>query len=274
MPTVLTPQCADSVLFITLDSCRYDTFIAAETPALKAVGPVWKAQAPASFTYGSHAAMFVGFTPGDASRREAWVNPKFGKIFKLVGPGFAGKGTELFPLRGPNIIEGFRRRGYTTIGTGAADWFNTATESGRILARDFDQFFFPGNTWSLKQQMDWISLRLSEAAGPVFLFVNVGETHVPYYYEGAPWSPEENPCVPFSEANDRAECMRRQRACLEFTDRTLEPLLDAFAAGTTVVCADHGDCWGEDGLWEHGIHHEKVLEVPLLLRTSKAAGTP
>ena len=34
----------------------------------------------------------------------------------------------------------------------------------------------------------------------------------------------------------------------------------------TIVCADHGDCWGEDGLWEHGISHPCTLTVPLLLR--------
>jgi len=33
-----------------------------------------------------------------------------------------------------------------------------------------------------------------------------------------------------------------------------------------VVCADHGDAWGEEGLWEHGINHPKVFEVPLLMR--------
>lgn len=33
-----------------------------------------------------------------------------------------------------------------------------------------------------------------------------------------------------------------------------------------MVCADHGDAWGEDGVWEHGIHHPKVVEVPLVLR--------
>ena len=27
-----------------------------------------------------------------------------------------------------------------------------------------------------------------------------------------------------------------------------------------------GHCRGEDGLWEHRIHHEDVLEVPLLFR--------
>ena len=37
---------------------------------------------------------------------------------------------------------------------------------------------------------------------------------------------------------------------------------------TIVLTADHGDCWGEDGLWEHGISHRRTLEVPLLMRGS------
>ena len=35
-----------SVLFVTLDSCRYDTFAAADAPHLKAVAPFHAAQAP------------------------------------------------------------------------------------------------------------------------------------------------------------------------------------------------------------------------------------
>jgi hypothetical protein len=38
-----------------------------------------------------------------------------------------------------------------------------------------------------------------------------------------------------------------------------------------VACGDHGDAWGEDGLWEHGIHHSKVYEVPLLFRLGEPA---
>jgi hypothetical protein len=34
-----------------------------------------------------------------------------------------------------------------------------------------------------------------------------------------------------------------------------------------------GDCWGEDSLWEHGIHHEKVLEVPLLFQFAAGPAT-
>jgi arylsulfatase A-like enzyme len=49
-------------------------------------------------------------------------------------------------------------------------------------------------------------------------------------------------------------------------DLCLKPLLSAFKDSTIVICADHGDCWGEDGLWEHGFHHQKVLEVPLIFK--------
>ena len=82
----------ESVLFITLDSCRYDTFINAKIPNLRAVGPIYRCMAPGNFTYSSHAAMFMGFTPGVAEASESFVNPLFGKIFKMRGGGFSGPG--------------------------------------------------------------------------------------------------------------------------------------------------------------------------------------
>lgn len=107
--------------------------------------------------------------------------------------------------------------------------------------------------------------------GPSFVFVNVGETHVPYWHPGATWSPRDNPCVPFGERNDAETCRVRQSACLAWVDAALEPLLASFSQATTMVCADHGDCWGEDGLWEHGIWHEKTMEVPLWVRVRGVA---
>lgn len=262
----LRPQDPRSILFITLDSCRYDTFAAAHAPNLKAIGPLHRAMAPGNFTYSSHAAMFVGFTPGIAGRAEPFVNPKFTKIFKIAGAGFPGKGGEFKTLSGRSIVAGLRREGYRAIGTGAVGWFDPGTETGQHLTGDFDRFYYPGNSHSLRTQLAWIRDELNDATGPMFVFVNVGETHVPYYHEGAPWAPDWNPCVPFGSGNDASECRRRQTACVEFVDRELAPLLEAFSDATTLICADHGDCWGEDGLWEHGIHHEKVFEVPLVFR--------
>ncbi|WP_457669220.1 sulfatase-like hydrolase/transferase [Thiolapillus sp.] len=266
---VYSLQPSQSVLFITLDSCRYDSFVSASLPALKSIGELHRTMAPGNFTYSSHMAMFMGFTPGDAQSRETGVNPKFGKIFRMSQGGIAGKGKEYFLLEGRNIVDGFNRKGFRTMGTGAVGWFNPATETAGNLFADFHEFYYPGDpcvTWTLPQQLQWLSQKLDEDNTPVFAFLNIGETHVPYYFEGAPWSPEDNPCIPFGENNDAAEARRRQILALEWVDDQLAPLLDAFADATVVVCADHGDCWGEDGLWEHGISHPKVLEVPLLFR--------
>lgn len=256
-----------SVLLVTLDSCRYDTFAALELPNFKSLGEVHCAMAPASFTYASHAAMFVGFTPGVAAACQPWVNPKFSKVFRLAGSTFPGKGPDRFVLEGRSIVDGFRKKRYSTFGSGAVRWFDPLTQTGKLLSQDFESFHYSGNTYSLKTQVKWLLDRTRETSGePVFAFLNVGETHVPYYHEGADWDASYNPCVPFSRYNNADECRRRQRACVQFADREIAPLLEAFRQASVVVCADHGDCWGEDGLWEHGIYHPKALEVPLILK--------
>jgi arylsulfatase A-like enzyme len=120
----------------------------------------------------------------------------------------------------------------------------------------------------LKKQIKWIdgALLKVKPGAPSFVFLNLAETHVPYWHDGAAWDRAYNPAVPFGSSNDAVEARRRQIACIEYCDTALVPLLERFADGTVIVCADHGDCWGEDGLWAHGVSHAKTLEVPLLFR--------
>jgi hypothetical protein len=260
----------ESFLFVTLDSCRFDTFASAHAPHLKRIGPLHRAMAPAAFTYASHAAMFVGFTPWVPGCVEPYLNPKFARIFKLVGAGYEGNGREFVQLEGRSIIEGFRRLGFATVGTGAVGWFDPASPTGRLLTDDFDAFHYT-REGGLREQLAFIDESLASVDGrPVFVFVNVGETHVPYCFEGAPWDPANNPCRPFAIDNDAGECRRRQRACLEWVDEMLGELLQLFDDANVLVCADHGDAWGEDGVWEHGLPHPKVLEVPLVLRLASS----
>ena len=270
MPEAQTITQPEHVLLITLDSCRFDTFRRAHTPYLSDVGPLHRAQSPSYFTYGSHAAIWMGFTPGVSHSRQPWLNPKAGKLMRMANAGFAGHDADGIQLSGPNVIEGFRRLGYRTIGSGAVGWFDPATETGAVLSKPFDAFFYPGDTWSLRRQLAWIDqeLKALPKTTPTFVFLNVGETHVPYWHEEAAWPREPSPCVPFQGAhNSRRHCRQRQRDCLEWVDRELGSLLELFSDHTVVVCADHGDCWGEDGLWEHGISHWATLTVPLLMRT-------
>lgn len=257
------------VLFVTLDSCRFDTFAAASAPNLKVIGALHRAYSPSHFTFGAHAAFFMGFTPGDAARREPYVNPKYAKIFRMGGGGHAGKAPAYVDLEGRSIVDGFARLGYATIGSGAVGWFDPSTDTGRVLSSDFERFHYGGGGAAFAVQREWLLAEIESArcrARRVFAFANLAETHVPYYHVGAPWEAAYNPCVPFAERNDAAESRRRQLACVEWIDREIAPLLDAFADGAIVVCSDHGDCWGEDGVWEHGVYHEKTLEVPLLFR--------
>jgi hypothetical protein len=231
--------------------------------------------------------MFVGFTPSVPTHRQPYVNTQAGKVFRMARGGESAQ-PDYVELHGRNIIDGFRRVGFATIGTGAMGWFNPDRETSRPLMQDFEQFWYAGNGRSLRKQLEFVAASLANAGGaprrgwfggakragavrrPVFVFINVGETHIPYWHEGADWDRKFNPCLPAAATNDAAECRRRQIACVEFADTELKALLDAFlAAGATIlVCGDHGDCWGEDGVWGHGFSHPKVHEVPLLMHLS------
>jgi len=256
----------ESVLLVTLDSCRYDTFAASLTPVIRQIGPVLQAWAPSHFTYGSHAAMFMGFLP---SIREAIpiLNSKYAKLFRLSRAGWRGKDLEVFHLDGPSIISGFSRLGYHCFGTGAVAWFDPNTETGQRLITDFDDFYYPGSCWQLHHQLQWLMEKARQCSDrPFFAFLNIGETHVPYWHQGAPWDQDDNPCIPFQSMDRRHDCFVRQRLCLEWVDQQLTGLIQSFDQATIVLTADHGDCWGEDGLWEHGVSHPCTLQVPLLMR--------
>lgn len=262
----------DSVLFISLDSCRYDTFLAANLPNMKAIGPLHRAQAPSHFTYGSHAAMFVGFTPGVADRAEPFLNPKFARLFRLNHAGHPGIGASGYLVYGDNIPDGFRKAGFRTIGTASMAWFNPDTDVSAPLRQGFDEFWFARRE-GVEPQVAWVEDRLNAARDPggdgaerVFAFMNIGETHVPYYFNGAPWDWSDSPCVAFQTVDRSGECRERQTACVEHVDRQIAGLLDRFRHATILICSDHGDCWGEDGLWEHGVSHEMTLTVPLIVR--------
>ena len=57
-----------------------------------------------------------------------------------------------------------------------------------------------------------------------------------------------------------------QKRSAEFLDSRLPALFDGLPGNTIVVlCADHGEAFGEDGYWGHGVNHPTVLTVPLAI---------
>ena len=164
-PWVPGSQHPDSLLLITLDSCRFDTLSSCSVPVISGVGPIHKVMAPSYFTYASHAAMFVGFTPGDGMSQEAIVNPKCGKLVRLHGGGSPSRANDRFVLRGRSMMEGFNNAGYITAGTGAVKWFDDSSDVGRLLVQDFQHYMYAGNAWSLRKQLHWLSETVGGGGG-------------------------------------------------------------------------------------------------------------
>lgn len=84
----------------------------------------------------------------------------------------------------------------------------------------------------------------------VMMYINISALHYPnyFYVEG--------------ETKDNLVC---HRAALRYVDNELGRLFDGFKGlgDTFVICfSDHGTCYGEDGVWFHGVNHPNVLTVP------------
>ena len=275
-PGLSSSDLDEDFLLVTWDSCRYDAYLKARTPALDAHALPRRAWAMATYTLPAHVALFQGFLP-NADTPEPFYNRFRRQLWRIAHRNLHQPPLVTFPKGTSSIPEGFRRRGYFTAATAAMDWFRDAA----VLRDGFEWFRVPG-TGARRQNEELIAAVERRAKDrPVFAFVNYGETHSPFRHEGMPGAKTEvderfrrrrlyNQSGVASEdwAFDE-EAFQRQVACAEYLDARTAELVEAFERRgrpvTVVVCADHGECFGENGLWGHALYHEKVMEVPLMI---------
>ncbi len=250
-----------NILLITLDSCRWDTFNAANAQILKSKCDFRKAYSQGTYTYPSHMSMYSGIFP-DVREDIPYYNRFCKNLFRIAGRRVNVDSYTEFPEGTQNIVAGFETRGYRTFGCGALEWFNHPN-----LSNPFQDFFFSGI--DLKAQLKYISHQIFITKKPFFAFMNIGETHEPYDY-GGPIKPSLK-----SRARMRAsqndgfleKDYKKQISSIEFIDKSLAPLFNDLSKRSTkclvIVCSDHGECFGEDGQYGHGFYHPKVMEVPL-----------
>lgn len=245
------------ILLVTLDSLRYDVARAAYreelTPRLAALLPEggWeRRQTPGTFTLPAHMAFFSGFlpklpTPGPPPRLWECRPP----AFKTVPP-------QTFVFDAPNVLAGLRQHGYRTVCVGGVTYFSRQTPLGGVLPDLFDEdhwrpeFGSPEPESTRHQVEQVLSIEAAHAGRqPLFLFLNVSATHVPHgHYLG--------------ESTDTAAS---QKAALAYVDEHLAQLITTLTAGRrwlVILCADHGDAYGEDGYRGRGIAHPVVMNVP------------
>ncbi|MGC5330419.1 sulfatase-like hydrolase/transferase [Micromonospora sp. DT62] len=275
------------VVLITLDSLRADVAAAAVLPTLTALGPMRRASTYGSFTLPAHAAIFGGFLPNvteepqwdfySRERRQLW---RLGRARKQAVPR-----ADLM-LQGDDIVTGFRAAGYRAIGAGGVRWFS----SGHFPTL-FDSFRYWGprddgvDKFAERKIGDFALDHVDELVGELdraskgFLFVNAAETHAPYTRGDAladvktqrivrAWSSHWNggavvPDEPEALA-DMAALWDAQRAAAEAVDGKLARLFSALPRpALVVVCADHGEAFGEEGWWGHNQPMPEIMTVPL-----------
>lgn len=247
------------VLFVTLDTLRYDVAVDAlsrgATPELAArlPGGAWeKRHTPGSFTYAAHQAFFAGFLPTPA---------RPGRHPRRFAARFAGSETSderTLVFDAPDIVTGFSSHGYRTICVGGVGFFNKRNALGSVLPSLFheshwDESLGVTDPRSTEHQCALAIERVRSLTDghPVFLFVNVSAIHQPnrHYLAGA-----------------TADSIATHAAALAYVDRSLGALFRFFESRArptlAIVCSDHGTAYGEDGYEGHRLAHDVVWTVP------------
>ncbi|MFJ1599905.1 STM4013/SEN3800 family hydrolase [Streptomyces sp. NPDC088261] len=247
-----------NVLFVTFDSLRFDvaraTTHAGRTPNLENLLPdgLWEERrTQGTFTLPAHTAFFSGFLPVPSGPDRP------ARLFAC----HAMRGTTIkkrtFVFDSPDIVSGFSGLGYRTVCIGGVGFFSNQTKLGRVLPGLFQESHWTPETGtdcqdSTRHQVDIALKVLAEQnpENPLFLFLNVSATHTPHYG----YLPGET-----------ADSWESQCAALAYADTELGRLIDAMPGARpwlVVMCADHGDAFGEDGHHGHGIAHPTVWSVP------------
>lgn len=264
----------NNLVFIVMDSCRYDSYARARKPNMDRIGQGSKRYSFASWTSPSHYTYLMGMIPHDSPQgvfASEVYKKDFSKWVDRLGVKDLSFKSFVPQLSLPHVLQ---ENGYRTSAKVSLPVLNPLSH----LNRHFDDYKLMANHNDFAGMVKEIEFDESE---PQFYFLNLGETHYPFMLD-----PKSLPHISgvhgvFKRMDDELgkgsedkffddEQMRalhdQQVRCVEHIDGVLGALIDKAPKNTHfIITADHGECFGEGGYFGHGpIVHEKVLEVPFL----------
>ena len=262
----------NNLVYIIMDSCRYDSYKAASTPNMDRLGAGEKRYSFASWTSPSHFVLLMGISP-HKSPAGVFASEVYKDDFVLWK---SRLGVESLDFKSflPEISlpAKLRKLGYRNVAKVSLPVLNRFT----AFSSHFDDYKLMDN----HNDFDGMIKEMTFSPGrPHFYFFNLGETHYPYML-----TREETPVlhgvhgvfkhldekdegeVKFFD-KERMEMLRAQQIkCVEYVDGLLPGLYAKCPPDThIIITADHGELFGEENYFGHGpIFHEKVFEVPFL----------
>ena len=280
---------ANHLVFLVLDSCRFDSFTRARKPNIDRLGQAQQRFSFASWTAPSHFTFLMGQVP-HMSPKHVFASEVYKAQFaewvdRLGIPDLSFK-TFIPELCLAGVL---KKHHYHTAARVSMPVLNPY--SG--LTRGFDDYKLMGNHNDFAGMVRDVDFSKSDRC---FRFFNLGETHYPYMLDGASLpkisglhgvardmdkvmsdkgmpdkalahsgdGPEQEP--EFFEAETMRDLHDQQVRCVEYVDGLVGVLYEKAPANTHfIVTADHGELFGEDGFFGHGpVMHQKVFEVPFV----------
>lgn len=270
----------NNLVFLILDSCRYDTFVAANTPNFDRIGKVEKRWSYASWTAPSHYAYLMGMMP-HTSPKGVYASEVYKEEFvqwveRLGIPNLSFR--DFLPeISLPKVLG---NNGYYCSAKVSMPVLNQFTP----INAHFDDYKLMGNHNDFAGMVEEIEFADDQ---PHFYFLNLGETHYPYMLtdaglphisgvhgvfkslgaqEAEGSAKGEAKTEAFFDMAQMKELHQQQIKCTEYVDDLFGKLLDKAPENTYfIITADHGELFGEEGYFGHGpIMHEKCFEVPFI----------
>ena len=276
------PKGRNNYVIIILDSCRFDSFVAAQPKTMLKLGAVEKRWSYASWTAPSHYNLLMGLVP-HKSPPHVFASEYYKEDFLNYNKRFGTDGMEFGKLVPSLFMPTYLRRelGFFTHARVSLPVLNPAT----CINRDFDSFQLMDKHNDMAAMLP--TMKFSEER-PSFYMLNVGETHYPFalptedpknwprisglngvlknldkeIVEGKLIHKDET----FFEQKQMDELRQRQIDTVKYLDGVVEKLFDLCPKNTFItITADHGELFGEEGFFGHGpIMHPKVHEVPFV----------
>ena len=268
----------NDLVYIIMDSCRFDSYRRARTPNMNHIGKGVQRFSYASWTAPSHHSIFMGQVAHTAPKKvlaSEVYKKDFAQWVERIGiPDLSFKSfvPEL------SLAKVLQKLGYRTSARVSMPVLNPLTGFSKF----FDDYKLMKDHNDFKGMVDEIAFSTSQ---PSYHFMNLGETHYPYMLKddqlprisgvhgvvqgmdaAIARSGDQVVEKEFFTKPEMVALHDQQVRCVEYVDGVLAALLDKAPKGThVIIAADHGECFGEGDYFGHGpVMHRKVFEVPFL----------
>ncbi len=268
---------ATNLVYIIMDSCRFDSYQRAKTPNMDRIASGERRYSYASWTAPSHQSIFMGqvahASPTKILASEVYKKEYVKWVDRLDTPNLSFKSfvPEL------SLAKVLQSLGYRTVGRVSMPVLNPFTGFNKY----FDDYKLMKDHNDFAGMVDEIEFTKDTLH---YYFLNLGETHYPYMLKdenlprisgvhGVVKGMDEaivrsgetlSDTKEFFLAEEMTALHEQQVRCVEYVDGVLGALLEKSPDNTHfIITSDHGDCFGEGDYFGHGpIMHEKVFEIP------------